>query len=395
MTGVPTERSPALDGVRGLALLVVVLHNTAWTGGASNQAALKLYRAAAAAGWVGVQLFFVLSGLLITNILLDTRGSPHFFRRFYLRRSLRIFPLYYTMIVFVVCIAAPLAWSPTWTESVYRHQWAFWLYVSNWTEPLVGGVRGLSHLWSLAVEEQFYMVWPALVLWLPPRRLVWLVVAMVAGAPFVRMALLHNGLPPLVAYNFTVARMDALAIGAFLALCLRDRVLRGHLRRWLAPLTAMGSTVLVLLIARQRGFHPEEPPVLILGQSLAAFLCFCLLAYTQFAGTIPGGTLVKRVFSAKVLGNLGTYSYAMYLAHTPLHALLQGVGAPVVQQDDGLWHLPRLLAYSALVLALSYATARLTWILIERPALRLKERVAPAAAGTITDALAGDSPAGR
>lgn len=379
MAHTTTERSPALDGVRGLALLVVVMHNTAWTGGASDQLAVKLYRAAAAAGWVGVQLFFVLSGLLITNILLNARGSSCYFQRFYVRRSLRIFPLYYAMIAIAVFVAAPLAWSVTWAESVYRHQWAFWLYLSNWTEPLVGGVRGLSHLWSLAVEEQFYLVWPALVLWLAPRRLLWLVLVIVASAPLVRMSLLQSGLPPLVAYNFTVARMDALAAGALLALCLRDQLMRALLSRWLPALTATGSALLVLLIMRQRGFHPEEPPVLILGQTLAALLCFCLLAITQLADTLPAGAVLNRAFSASALRNVGTYSYAMYLVHAPLQALLQAVSAPVVQRDDGPWHLPRLLAYSALILALSYATARLTWVLIEQPALRLKERWAPAA----------------
>ena len=369
-------RSLALDGVRGLALLIVVIHNTAWIGGPSEQLAMKVYRAGSASGWVGVQLFFVLSGLLITNILVNTRASTDYFRQFYVRRALRIFPLYYVAIGVLVFVAAPLAWSSVWAESVYRHQWAFWLYASNWTEPLVGGVLGLSHLWSLAIEEQFYLVWPAMVWWLAPRRLIWLVVGILIAAPFVRFAILVNGLPPQAAYTFTIARIDALAIGALLALFLRDTTLRGQLRRWLPAATLAGAALLGVLVARTRGFHAEEVPVLIYGQSLAALLSFCLIAWTQFLDT-PQGARVSRVLSSHALRNLGKYSYAMYIVHAPIHVLLRDQLTPLVQIDDTFWHLPRLLAYTVLVLGLSYAAARISWIVIEQPALRLKERWAP------------------
>lgn len=378
MTAIP--RNIPLDGTRGLALLVVVIHNTAWISGASDQFALKLYRAFAAAGWVGVQLFFVLSGLLITRILLDTRDSARYFRRFYLRRALRIFPLYYAMIAAAVFVAAPLAWDAEWASTMHRHQWAFWLYLSNWTEPLAGGVPGLSHLWSLAVEEQFYLVWPALVWWLAPRHLWWLTIGIVIVAPFVRYALLDHGLPPLAAYSFTIARMDALAIGSLLALALRDDRKRAQMHRSLPAITLAGVAMLVVLVARQRGFHPDEVPVLIYGQSVAALLCCCLIAWTQYPQS-SAGTRSVAVLSNATLRHVGKYSYAMYLVHVPLHMVLQPTMSPVVQGNNGVWRLLGLIMYTLLILALSYAAARLTWAFIEAPAMRMKERWAPAPEG--------------
>ena len=173
----PDQRNKALDGVRGLALLIVVVHNTAWISGTSNHFTFKLYTSAAAAGWAGVQLFFVLSGFLITGILLDTQHAPNYFRRFYVRRTLRIFPLYFLMLAVAVFVVAPLQRDSSWAQSVHSYQWTYWLYVSNWTEPFGYSVHGLSHLWSLAVEEQFYLIWPLVVWWLSSRRLYWLAVA--------------------------------------------------------------------------------------------------------------------------------------------------------------------------------------------------------------------------
>ena len=177
---------PALDGVRGLAVLVVVIHNAGWLGGPTEQFILKLYSSVTSTGWIGVSLFFALSGYLITGILLDSRGKAGYFRSFYLRRTLRIFPLDYAFIALVVFVAAPLAWDREWASAVWRNQWSYWLYVSNWTQPFGISIHGITHLWSLAVEEQFYFIWPVLAWRLGRGGLVRLCLGMIAAGPFIR-----------------------------------------------------------------------------------------------------------------------------------------------------------------------------------------------------------------
>jgi peptidoglycan/LPS O-acetylase OafA/YrhL len=296
--GEPKEipRIAALDGVRGLAVLVVIVHNAAWVTGESRHFLTKLFGAAAAAGWVGVQLFFVLSGFLITGILLETRDRAGYFRSFYLRRTLRIFPLYYALVAVTVFVVAPLSTDAVWASQVYERQWAYWLYVSNWVSPFGHGISGFSHLWSLAVEEQFYLVWPLMVWWLGAR----------------------------------------------------------------------GLTRLAILM-------------MLAGQSLFAVLSGCLIAWALAdAGRV--WAWVPRTLSSDWLRDMGQYSYAMYLLHFPIHLFLRAQIEPWVQQADDLWRLPRALAYIALVLALSYVGARITWLVIEQPWLRLKARWAPRAA---------------
>ena len=376
MSEILTKRSPALDGVRGLALVIVVVHNTAWVSGPSSQLAVKLYTAAAAAGWVGVQLFFVLSGLLITTILLNTRDSPEYFRRFFLRRALRIFPLYYVAIASTVLLAKTVATNTAWADSVSRHQWAYWAYLSNWTEPLVGGIPGLPHVWSLAVEEQFYLLWPVVLWRMPLPALRGLALAILVAAPAVRFGMLSAGMSPLSVYSFTIARADALVVGALLALCLRDAPLRTRLLRWLPAITVVVTLLLGGLILRQHGLHHDETAVLIVGQSLVALLAACLIAWTQY-DDVPMGVKVGDLLNNTILRDLGKYSYGVYLVHVPLHVLLRGYFTPFVRASDGPLHLPRLVAYTLLVLTFSYVVARITWRLIEHPALRLKNRWAP------------------
>ncbi len=160
-----SDHRPALDGVRGIAILVVFLYDCLKlpSGGIVNLLGRKL----SSAGWTGVDLFFVLSGFLITGILLDSRGQPGYFRSFFARRSLRIFPLYFTAL-WVTFVGVPwLAhfWSPAAPVAqrvavLSQDQVWFWTYMQNWMFAFRGiwpDVNYLNHFWSLAVEEQFYL----------------------------------------------------------------------------------------------------------------------------------------------------------------------------------------------------------------------------------------------
>lgn len=375
----PSGRLLPLDGVRGLAVLVVIIHNSGWIAGESQLFVLKLANAIMATGWIGVQVFFVLSGFLITGILLDTKGKPHFFRSFYLRRVLRIFPLYYLVVALVVVVAPLLAWSPAWAAAIRNsHRWAYWLYVQNWvtTSP---GIDALSHTWSLAVEEQFYLVWP-LVLWFLGRRgLSRLCLFAIITTPFIRLALRISGTDPNVVYALTVTRWDALAAGALVAILVRDAAGRTLLARWQGRLVALAGIGLVTLVVRERGFHSFDLPVQVVGQSLVAILSATLVALAVEEGP-EAPRRFQAFLSMRTFRTLGKYSYAMYLFHQPIQQFLTPILGDQVRGADSPWRLARLSLYLLLVLTLTFLAALASWRVIEKPCLDLKDRIAPRAA---------------
>ncbi len=387
--GALADRSPAvgldvnarllpLDGIRGLAVLVVIVHNSAWIAGESEQFLLKLFNAVMATGWIGVQVFFVLSGFLITGILLDTKARATYFRSFYIRRVLRIFPLYYVVIFLTLVVAPFVAWSPAWADAVRNaHGWAYWLYVQNWITSSLG-VDALSHTWSLAVEEQFYLVWP-LIVWLVGRRsLSRLCLVAMVGTPFIRLALRLSRLDQNSAYVFTIARWDALAAGALVAILIREEGGRKVLARWQGRAAGLAGIALVALVLMEHGFHSFDLPVQIIGQSLIAILSASLIALAVDEG--PRAPRQLQVFlSTDTLRILGKYSYAMYLFHQPIQQFLTPILGDQVRGADTPWRLVRLSIYLLSVLLLTLLAALVSWRVIEKPFLDLKDRIAPRA----------------
>ena len=249
---------PALDGLRGIAILLVMLHHfthfeqtTGFDGPVGSLLAFC---------WTGVDLFFVLSGFLITGILLDTRGGERYFTNFYARRILRIFPLYYLVLflAFVVLPKFPAVY-PVLTgvppaEQVDVPQWPYWLYLTNVSVAERGWVHGwLDVAWSLAIEEQFYVVWPLLV-WLCPPRLVALLCAVILVAePIARIYAREMDYQVIWIYVLTWYRLDGLAIGALLAVAHR-RGLLPLFDRWV-PIVVI-ACVAGLIACAILGGHP-------------------------------------------------------------------------------------------------------------------------------------------
>jgi peptidoglycan/LPS O-acetylase OafA/YrhL len=219
---------PELDGVRGVAIaMVFAFHYVGFQG----QGTLMAYLSGVTRSmWCGVDLFFVLSGFLITGILLDARGRPRYFTTFYGRRTLRIFPLYFGLLAFAF-LALPrlVPMTSPGDRRLLAHQAWLWTYATNFKTMVtghsvfVGDHVWLHHLWSLAVEEHFYVIWPFLVGLAPlsgVRRVCW---ACLAICPLIRVGLMGTSLPPIAAYCATFCRLDSLTIGGLLALFVRGQ----------------------------------------------------------------------------------------------------------------------------------------------------------------------------
>lgn len=367
---------PALDGLRGIAIIMVMLHHFTYlrpTSGIDGLIGSVLFFC-----WSGVDLFFVLSGFLITGILLDTRGSRRYFTTFYARRTLRIFPLYY-LVLFVAFVVLPMfpsveavlsAQDPELTEQQIPPQWRYWLYLTNVSVVAYGWTHGWVDVsWSLAIEEQFYLVWP-LVIWLCPPWLVAVVCAAILVAePIARIYARAIDYPALWLYLLTWYRLDGLATGALLAYAQR-RGLLPSLDRWV-PI-AIVAGVAGLIVCTILGGHTWwwNRRMQQYGYSLIAIIAGAMLVS---AITRPAGSLWPRLLSAGWLRAFGKYSYALYLIHLPvMRAVREYVFDPLAYERTAPWS-AQLLFYG-LAAAPAFALAWLSWRLLESPILRLKTR---------------------
>ena len=356
----------ALDGLRGIAILLVLLHGFDVLQDAQGVA--HLIDAVLDIGWIGVQLFFVLSGFLITGILLDTRTQPGYYRSFFVRRVLRIFPLYYG-VLFVAFVMLPL-WGLGGENGT--HQLWLWTYLANFAAPFGLDEPAFPHFWSLCVEEQFYLIWP-LVVRLAGRRGVMviaaaLIVAAMASRVFLRA---HFGEPVghEAAYMFTPSRMDALAIGAAIAALLREP-------RCAAWMAARGSVApaaagFIVLAAGLAGGHLQRVGAAMqaYGYTVAALGFGLLLIAALGVDGVPA-----RWLGGAPLRRCGLYSYAMYVFYAPLHLF---VGLPFLARLGAGIGLAGALAYEAVAILVTFALAALSYHLYEQRFLRLKPRLAP------------------
>jgi peptidoglycan/LPS O-acetylase OafA/YrhL len=365
---------PALDGLRGVAVLLVLSFHLAHLDGATGGPARALL-GATRFGWSGVDLFFVLSGFLITGILLDAKGAPGYFRAFYLRRVLRIFPLYYAYLAVLFWVVPRVA-PPGAVDVRPGSQAWLWTYLSNVLFAREGGFHAspyAGHLWSLAVEEQFYLAWP-LVVWVLPRR--WLAaaaVALVAGAFALRLGIHRTTFNATAAYVLTPARADALAAGALVAVGVRTPGAAARMRR-AAPWALGASAAAVAAVWWHRGaFFGGDPTVQVwgLGPLALGFAAVVVLAL-PLAGTSRLGGLLSTPW----LRAAGRYSYGLYVLHYPIFLALEGAGLTSAVLATALGsEILGIVTFAALGGAASLAGALVSWHLLEKRFLALKDRV--------------------
>jgi peptidoglycan/LPS O-acetylase OafA/YrhL len=364
---------PELDGLRGIALLAVMLSHGAGRYILHDSVVAKLFTYSMVPGWSGVELFFVLSGFLITGILLRTRTATNYFSSFYARRFLRIFPIYYVAVTAGLLIAAHSAWWSSMLPPLERTRLSYYFYAQNW--PFAWGnsaymhVSVFGHFWSLAVEEQFYLVWP-LVVWLLPER--WILRLCAAGLVIalpLRFYMVHRYSESLLAMVLTTSRMDGLLVGAILAILLR----RGQIPlRWIYCTLGFGASILGYIAV----FHHRE--------LIATYFYMPTLGITGFAA-LMGGFLalsqhpirwLRRLLEARWLRATGKYSYGMYIYHVPLYLFLEheleahcGVRFPLT--------LPLALLYIAALVGITFLIAKISYDYFESRILSLKRYFRP------------------
>ncbi len=371
----PGRYIPALDGLRGLAILLVFFYHAAeW---AKPQAAgetllLNLFRS----GWVGVDLFFVLSGFLITGILYEARGTRRAFRNFYMRRVLRIFPLYYGVLAFIFVMAPQLGWFDTpGLRTLLHRQGYLWSYTTNlytaWTGKMVfkEGWLNVGHFWSLAIEEHFYLFWPFLVLHLERKTLLRVCLGIIALAPVLRLGFTLAGTTWVTPYSFTLCRLDALALGGLLAILARGPAGLDGLARWAGWSAAGSGALLAVVFVVREGIHPFDRWIHSLGFSLLALFFASVLVLVV---TCRQGGLTHRLFGSRLLMAYGKYSYAIYVYHKVLESF---VGQWRLQERLGALAGSKVVgdvAASLVLAAFFLGLGWLSWNVYEKQFLKLK-----------------------
>jgi peptidoglycan/LPS O-acetylase OafA/YrhL len=376
-------RLRTLDGVRGLAILSVMVVHFVTPIQVTPEAVHRLMSLhlwqlwrLPYAGWAGVDLFFVLSGFLITGILIDSKGSPGYFRRFYLRRALRIFPLYYGILALVFGVLPFFEPPSAMSAWIRAHQLWYWLYGENLLHALthrnpITTWYELPHLWSLAVEEHFYLCWPLVVFGFTRRGIVRAALGLIALS-FACRVLLYPwvGAPGVAA--LTPCRLDGLLAGALLALGWRDEGAQRTLRRWSRPALA-ASLVILAVIFRDRGFAPYDRFTQLYGFPLITLACGAFVS--EAVACRPQGAL-GRALGGRLLGFLGRYSYGLYLFHLLLRPLFKRFLHQLAAR--GMAYPLACTLYLALSFTASILIAVVSYHAYEQRFLQLKERWAGA-----------------
>jgi len=371
------QHVPALDGIRGFAALsIFIVH---YAGGAhAFMGRLRYLAEPINFGWAAVSLFFVLSGYLISGILWDSLGTPNWWRRFYWRRSLRIFPLYY--LALLIAIAHTIGSQGL--SRIFPGVLPYFLYLQDvpTAYPTLGkfpDVRSLSHFWSLAVEEQFYLIWPFVLAWLYPKAararnvclLVWL-----SSLAF-RVAAFATGAGHLWAIAFLVARAGELSLGAYLALVVRDPISKDRLFRHVRWIFGLSLIAVIAVIVCTGGAGVESKGMATIGIAINALLFASLIGLSLRPG------LTASVFEIGWIRWLGRISYGVYVYHILLGGAFDWIASRIFPNVGRELHFLVLFFVAAVG---TLIVASLSYYFFELRFLRMRKHPTPAPAEVLS-----------
>lgn len=364
------SRVPELDGIRAIAIWMVLVSHMFFGWPVADGAFKYIPRAVLQGishGWLGVDLFFVLSGFLITGILLDSRGAQHYFRNFYARRFLRIMPLYFTVVL--IC------------AMFYRNSWSYFILSTFFAANLahmfgIAVPHGPGVLWSLAVEEHFYLLWPVLVFLLSRRRLVTLAIAIIVLTPIARGLAVAHGMPvDATVYAYSWFRFDGLALGGLLAIAVRWSKMSQRTAFGLAG-ALIGLSAAITIVGAFFGLMHKGVlgTALRFNQAQFIFGAMLLTAYTL------RGTSWTRILRTRLARTSGDLSYCIYLIHLSI-----GDGVVAIARrlgwntDAALGGLGSVLTRGLIIISASFLLAMLSKKFLEEPFLKLKRHFVPGA----------------
>lgn len=314
----PQPYYPALDGLRGLAILLVVFYH--------NFGFINYFFF----GWLGVDLFFVLSGYLITDILMRARERKQGLFHFYIRRILRIFPLYYlTLLLFLVILPGFTIFQPPLQYYTNNQAW-LWAYLQNWLFIIKpsGDIHILHHLWSLAVEEQFYILWPLTIFIIrKPKYLLAFIIILLITVLVLRCLVWINKYEDLAYFNlYTFSRIDGICIGCMVALL--QKINSHFLTSYRSLLVFIFAGLNFLFYFINSYYQFSFPYLALIGYTTLAML-FGLLVYESVKNE---NKVINSIFNWRLLKFFGKISYGFYIFHWPVYVLLSPFALKWIQQ---------------------------------------------------------------
>ncbi|WP_442511981.1 acyltransferase family protein [Novipirellula sp. SH528] len=357
------EHVPELDGLRGFAVLIVTLYRFGKEF-PTDTVVGKAIGLLLSQGDRGVDLFFVLSGFLITGILVDGRDRPHYFRNFIARRSLRIFPLYFCTLAAIVVGARFIPQLAEMFALPLENQFYLWTYLVNIKMSFENQwcFGYLDHFWSLAVEEHFYLVWPLILFCVRPTLTLRVAIGLAVLSAVSRVGYVLVSQHGVAADVLTIFRVDALLIGAAVAIIARNPHGLEPLKKWLPILVGACVAVVAMGMLFGKGLYT-------IPHTLWPVIWACVLVWLM---TAKRSDALARFFNLAVLRSLGKYSYAMYIFQNPLIPLLSAV-LTATTFISAIGHpIASHLVYIGLMFAMTYIAAVASWHLLERHFLKLK-----------------------
>lgn len=351
---------PALDDLRGLAILLVVIYH--------NFGFIEKYFFF---GWLGVDLFFVLSGFLITDILLKELGTKNYLRNFYVRRVLRIFPLYYACLILFLLVLPQLN-TPLELKYYTDNQVWIWTYLQNWLYVFnnPAETHSLNHLWSLAVEEQFYLLWPLVILLIrKPKHLLIFISLLLTAVLGLRLWVWMNHLSGFAYYNlYTFTRIDGICIGSMVALLLR--INPDFLKKYTTAIVLFFAALNFAFFFVNRYYSFSFPYLALAGYTTFAMIFGLLVNQAVTRET----KLINLLLNIRLLKFFGRISYGFYMFHWPVYLLLSPYLYSWAKEFTGGWTTQFIASLLSTLAAITISC--LSFNYFERRFLKLKNRFA-------------------